>query len=85
MLDIAYSESALKQMMRLPKQDRLALDAKIHQYAAEPSKTFGFVKRLTGRPETRIRHGVWRALVLLEHDAGLLYVIDVAHRREVYG
>ncbi len=84
MLNIAYSEAALKQMMRLPKKDRLALDAKINRYAAEPGKTFGFVKRLKGRPETRIRHGVWRALVLPEHDAGFLYVIDVAHRREVY-
>ena len=84
MQTIAYSEDAPKQMMRLPKKHRLALDAKIHQYAADPSKTFGFVKRLRGRPETRIRHGVWRALVLPEHDAGLLYVIDVAHGREVY-
>ena len=84
MLNISYSEAALKQMMRLPKKDRLALNAKIHRYAAEPSKTFGFVRQLRGRPETRVRHGEWRALVLPDHDAGFLYVIDVAHRREVY-
>ena len=57
---------------------------KIAIYAADPGKAFGFVRKLRGRPERRIRHGPWRALVVADHDEGLLFVIEIGHRREVY-
>ena len=84
MLDVTYSEAALNQMKALPVRDRKNLRDKIALFAADPGKAFGFVRKLKGRPERRIRHGQWRALVAADHDKGLLLVIEIGHRREVY-
>lgn len=42
----------------------------------------GFALKMTDRPETRIRQGAYRALVLI--DKGGLFLTRYGHRKDVY-
>ena len=84
MLEIAYSNAAARALARMPKADAARLMKRIAQFAAAPKGQFPWARPLSGRPETRLRQGDWRALVLADKAAGRLTVLDVGHRREIY-
>lgn len=77
-MEVTYSATALKGLRKMPAKDRKALMQKLGTYAATGA---GDVKKLTGQPYSRLRHGNWRAV--FEIEAGIL-VVHVAHRSDVY-
>ncbi len=75
---VIYAPPALKALMRMNLRDRDALDGKLERFA---DAGVGDVKKLKGSNRFRLRHGVWRAVFVIEND---MIVIEIAHRREVY-
>ncbi len=59
-------------------RDRDAIDRKFEQFA---ETGVGDVKKLVGSNRFRLRHGVWRAVFVIQGD---IIVVEIAHRREVY-
>ncbi len=81
-METRYAPKALKGKMKVPARVRSQLDKKIAAFAAGPEGVHGFARKLIDRPETRIRQGDYRALVLVERD--VLLVVRYGHRRSVY-
>ena len=53
--------------------------------AADPFARHANVEPLKGERDTfRVRQGEWRAVYQTDRDAGLIRVVTVAARREVY-
>ncbi len=84
MLEIAYTKTAQKALIKIDAKTRGKLIAKIEMVAAEPEKVFGFVTDLVGEDGFRIRQGDYRAICLIEDDQLVLQVIKVGHRKNVY-
>jgi mRNA interferase RelE/StbE len=78
MMRVIYGPSALKALTRMNVRDRDAIDRKLERFA---KSGVGDVKKLVGSNRFRLRHGVWRAVFVIEGD---MIVIEIAHRREVY-
>jgi mRNA interferase RelE/StbE len=83
-MKLIFSASAAKAMTKLPRNDASALLMKLREVAADPMGQHAWAKRLTNQPGFRVRHGSWRALYRLDHDAGELVVDKIAKREEVY-
>ena len=58
--------------------------AKLQQVATNPSGQYPWAKRLTAHPGFRIRQGDWRAIYILNFDAGKMTVEKIAKRDEAY-
>ncbi len=85
LVEICWTNPARKALRRIPARDREALRSRLLAVANDPQGAHPFVTPLTGRPGTfRVRAGDWRALYDLDHEAGMLNVIDTGHRRDVY-
>ena len=58
---------------------------RLEAIAADPFARHANVEPLKGEPDAfRLRQGEWRAVYQVDRDAGLLRVVTVAARREVY-
>ena len=77
-MQIVFSPRAVKDLKAIPVQDRNALLEKLETYAETGQ---GDVKKLTGSPFFRLRHGDWRCI--FEVIAKII-VLRVLHRREAY-
>jgi mRNA interferase RelE/StbE len=78
-MQIAFTVAATRQWLNLSAGVRRRLDAKLSVYARTGQ---GDVKRLSGRPGTRLRVGDWRVIFYVEDDT--IIVAAVGHRREIY-
>lgn len=81
-METRYSKKALRGRMKTPAKVRGQLDEKVAAYAKNPDGVHGFARKLADRPETRIRQGVYRALVLIDRHG--LFVTRYGHRKDVY-
>jgi len=82
-LNIAYSQAAAKQLIRLPCNTSQRLVAKINAYAADPQASHGWATSFGGGI-VRIRQGDYRAVCRVDHSANTLTMHEVGHRREIY-
>jgi mRNA interferase RelE/StbE len=82
MLKITYSKDALRTLQRMPPNEARRIIEKVAAYAARPSSQARNVRALKGRPGYRLRVGDWR--VILERDAGGIFVLAVGPRGSVY-
>ncbi len=83
-MKLIFSPAAVKALTKLSAKDSAALMAKLQQVAANPAGQYLWAKRLTGHPGFRIRQGDWRAIYILNFDAGKMTVEKIAKRDEVY-
>jgi mRNA interferase RelE/StbE len=83
-MELIFSPAAVKALTKLPAKDAAALMAKLQQVAANPAGQYPWAKRLTAHPGFRIRQGDWRAIYILNFDAGKMTVEKIAKRDEVY-
>lgn len=83
-MELIVTPAAAKAFAKLPRKDALALLSKLKQVAADPMADHPAAKRLVGSTEFRVRHGDWRAVYVLDRDAGQMVVTKVAKRSEVY-
>jgi mRNA interferase RelE/StbE len=77
-MQVIFTPRAVKDLKGIPTPDRDALLAKIEAYAQTGT---GDVKKLTGSPYFRLRHGDWRCIFEVIGD---VIVLRVLHRREAY-
>ena len=86
MIEIKYSEKAVRQLKRICKSDkksaRLILN-KIEAYAKNPSGNFD-IKILKGKYEDlkRLRVGNYR--IIFDEENNVLFIYEVKHRQEAY-
>ncbi|HAH09278.1 MAG TPA: plasmid stabilization protein [Alphaproteobacteria bacterium] len=79
MQTVELSAKALKQLRSLPLVDRDVLLNKLQTFAQTGR---GDVKKLKGSHFFRLRHGDWRAV--FDRKDNVLFVLDIAHRRDIY-
>lgn len=74
--------AAARAMRKLPPEARARVGAAIQLLAEEPRPPAA--KKLTGRPEWRVRTGDYRVLYRIEDSVLTVVVVHAGHRREVY-
>ena len=79
-LEIRYSEEALRTLRRSNKRDLIR--SKIEQLASDPEALLANVKRLQGRPESRLRVQDWRVIFRIE--GSVLWIDKILPRRSAY-
>ena len=79
-MDIRFSKTAARALLRSNK--RTLIRQKIDELAADPLAQSANIKRLTGRPEYRLRIQDWRVLFRIEDD--VLWIDDIGPRGSVY-
>ena len=80
---IEFSRSAEKDLRRLDKSSVAKIIQKISELSANPLPTG--VKKIVGTLWTyRIRMGDYRAIYEIEDDRLVIFVIRIAHRKDVY-
>ena len=77
-MEIRFAPTARKGLRRMPISDQAAIVDKFIRYAETGA---GDVIKLVGEPRYRLRHGDGRAVFELLDG---VYVVRVAHRRDVY-
>ena len=78
---IGYSEESLSQLKRLNKNIIRRVIKKIEDTRSDP---YRFFKRLTGRPEYKLRIGDYRIIANIEQDKGIVFIRSIGHRKDVY-
>jgi mRNA interferase RelE/StbE len=75
--------SAVRAIRKLPPEGKRRVEAAITLLADDPRPPAA--KKLTARPEWRVRTGDYRVLYRIEDDVLTVVVVHAGHRREVYG
>jgi mRNA interferase RelE/StbE len=82
-MDVRYTKSSLKTLMRMPANTARLIQEKIQQYARDPASLANNVKKLQGREgEYRLRTGDWR--VIFSQDGIVLTIWKVSPRGRAY-
>jgi mRNA interferase RelE/StbE len=79
MSQIGFTTTATRQWLKLSPQIRDRIGKKLETLAATGH---GDVKKLKGQAGARLRVGDWR--VIFYEEAGVITVVAVGHRREIY-
>jgi len=82
---IMYSAKALKQYATLPIYIRHQVDEKMSLVAENPYARNNNIRAILGRERCyRLRIGDWRVVYEIVKQELIIYVIKIAHRKEVY-
>lgn len=73
---------AQRAIRKLPPEAKRRVQAAIELLAEEPRPPAA--KKLTARPEWRVRTGDYRVLYRIEDDVLTVVVVAAGHRREIY-
>ncbi len=79
---IEVKKSAVKELSQIPKKDLVKIVKKINSLADNPRPKGS--KKLSREEKYRIRYGKYRILYLIKDDLLVIYVIKVAHRKDIY-
>jgi mRNA interferase RelE/StbE len=82
MMDVRYTDDALKDLRKIGAVGAGKVQTKVLAYAANPASFVNQVKKLQGIDALRLRVGDYR--VLFTEDGVILHVLRIGHRREVY-
>jgi mRNA interferase RelE/StbE len=74
--------AAVREIRKLPPEAKRRVHAVIELLADSPRPPAA--KKLTGRPEWRVRTGDYRVLYRIEDEVLVVVVVSAGHRREVY-
>lgn len=74
--------AAVRFIKKLPPEAKRRIQAAVELLAENPRPPAA--KKLTGRPEWRVRTGDYRVLYRIEDDVLTVVVVHAGHRREVY-
>ncbi len=80
---VRFERRAEKDFGRLDPPVRHRVAIAVERLAADPGNTTG-VRRLAGRPESRLRVGDWRVLIELDHDTHQIVVLRILPRGRAY-
>lgn len=79
---VAYSKSASRALLRMPRNEAMRIRGKIDQYAADPRSLASQVKKMKGRAGYRLRVGDWR--VIFDEDDKVIAIEEIASRGSIY-
>ena len=79
---IEIKKSAIKELETIPSRDLGRIMEKIESLADDPRPEGS--KKLSGEEKYRMRQGRYRILYGIEEDLLVVYVVKVAHRKDVY-
>ncbi|MBF0274408.1 MAG: type II toxin-antitoxin system RelE/ParE family toxin [Nitrospinae bacterium] len=74
--------SALKELEKIPRNDSKKIINKIKSLAHNPHPVGS--EKLSGSEKYRIRQGNYRIIYSIENNALIVFVIKIAHRKDVY-
>lgn len=74
--------AAVRAIRKLPPEAKRRIQAVIDVLAEEPRPPAA--KKLTARPEWRVRTGGYRVLYRIEDEVLTIVVVHAGHRRDVY-
>jgi mRNA-degrading endonuclease RelE of RelBE toxin-antitoxin system len=80
--EIVISSQGKRDLKRLDRQVRQRIYAALKQTAVDP--TTGQLRKLTSRPESRLRVGDWRVLLELDAEARTIQVNRILPRGRAY-
>ena len=79
-METRFSKPAMRALLRSGKRDLIR--QKIADLAQDPMSANANIKRLQGRPESRLRVQDWRIIFRVED--GILWIDDIGPRGSVY-
>jgi mRNA interferase RelE/StbE len=79
---LEIAPSAARELSGIPRRDLRRIVARIQALADDPRPAGS--KKLCAQEEHRIRQGDYRVLYQIEDDALVVYIVKIAHRRDVY-
>ncbi|MBF4552220.1 plasmid stabilization protein [Pseudoclavibacter sp. RFBJ3] len=74
--------AAARVIKKLPPEAKRRIQAAVELLAEDPRPPAA--KRLSGRPEWRVRTGDYRVLYRIQDDVLTVVIVHAGHRREVY-
>jgi len=74
--------AAVRAVRKLPPEARTRVAAAIELLGDDPRPPAA--KKLTGRPEWRVRTGDYRVLYRIEDSVLTIVIVHAGHRREIY-
>jgi len=80
---IVLARAAERDMRRLDPPVRRRVATALRDLAGDPHRS-GVLRKLTDAPESRLRVGDWRALVVLDEKARTINVVRVLPRGRAY-
>ena len=80
---ISYQRAAIKALRLMPAATAKRIEAKIRQYAEDPSALTANVAKLQGRDGSRLRVGDYR--VIFDDDGCVLDILQIGPRGSIYG
>jgi mRNA interferase RelE/StbE len=83
MYALRFSTAALKALWKAPADTAGRIRAKLDELAQDPFAAAN-VKKLTSHPGYRLRVGDWRVIYLVQQDAVVISVVEIAQRKEAY-
>ena len=79
---LEIAPSAAKELSQIPRKDLRRIVARIQALADDPHPPGG--QKLCAQEKYRIRQGDYRVLYEIEDDVLVVYIVKIAHRRDVY-
>jgi mRNA interferase RelE/StbE len=79
---IRYSLVADRKLAKLPIRVAARIEAKIDQFAIDPSSLSANVKALRGSVFIRLRVDNYR--IIMDDQGVVLDILDIGHRKEIY-
>ncbi|MEN6576349.1 MAG: type II toxin-antitoxin system RelE/ParE family toxin [Phycisphaerales bacterium] len=79
---LEITSSAAKELSDIPREDLRRIVTRIQALADDPRPPGS--KKLCAQEKYRIRQGDYRVLYRIEDDILVVYVVKIAHRRDVY-
>ena len=81
-MKLLITKSASKQLLKIPRNQRLKIEEKIEKLADFPTSLK--TKKLTGRPGWCLRIGDYRVLYYLDKKKTSIIILSVKHRKDAY-
>jgi mRNA interferase RelE/StbE len=82
MKEIRYTKSAIRKLLRMPRNEAMRIRDKIDAYASDPNSQTANIKTLKGRDGVRLRVADWR--VIMNDQGDVLDILEIGARGDVY-
>ena len=79
---VEIKRKAVKELKKLPRKDIKTIIKKIGLLSADPRPLES--KKLSDDEKYRLRCGNYRILYYIENDVLIVYVVKIAHRKDIY-
>ena len=81
MYSVIFSDTALKQLKKLPSESQKRIVSAIDRIKIRP---YPHVKKLVGCPYFRLRAGDYRIILDIIENKLIIYVLELGHRKNIY-